>query len=321
MISYRPFLNGDVPAIVDIWRSNRDQPGIARSISVDLFDNLILSKPYFDRSGLIVAIESQCPVGFVHAGFGPNSAGNALDYQRGVVSMLMTRQGGGDVEQGSPGEIATELLRQAEDYLRGKGAIEMFAVGIGTLCPFYLGLYGGSDLAGVLESDIARQQLFRANGYVDVDQVRLYRRDLASFRPTLNRTILQLRRTQTVNFVSDPLPQSWWNACAQASFSETRADLYPTSGGPASASAMFWNMETVATPEDAHTVALSSVEVVATEEKEAIAKYLLRESLAYLKSQGFNTIQGQAMQADGAAIQLLESTGFLQFDSGTVLRK
>ena len=321
MISYRPFLNGDVPAIVDIWRNNRDLPGIAKDISVDVFDNLVLSKPYFDRGALIVAVDAARPVGFVHAGFGPNNEGDALDFRRGVLSMLMTRQDIADSEPVTSEQIAVELLRQGEDYLRGQGAIELFAIGIGTLCPFYLGLYGGGDLAGVLMSDTARQQLFRDHEYTEVDRVQLYRRELAGYRPAVDRTVLQMRRSHTLKFVNDPLSQSWWEACTQGCFREIRADLHPKSGGPAAASAMFWNMEAAVSPEDAYTVGLSSVEVAGDVQKDAVAKYLLCESLVYLHSQGFHAVQGQAMQTDEAAVQLLESTGFTQFDTGTVLRK
>ena len=82
MIDYRPFQNTDLPAIVDLWR---DQPQFRRLSStvsrIDL-DHLVLSKPYFDPEGFIIAQKAGETVGFVHAGFGPNASGSEPDCSR-----------------------------------------------------------------------------------------------------------------------------------------------------------------------------------------------------------------------------------------------
>ena len=58
MLSYRPFLNGDIPSIVAIWKNHGPDPALAKEISADLFDRLVLSKLYFDRRGLIMAVNN-----------------------------------------------------------------------------------------------------------------------------------------------------------------------------------------------------------------------------------------------------------------------
>ena len=52
-------------------------------MSAMLLEQFVFSKPYFDPAGLIVALRDDKPVGFVHAGFGPNDEGTALATELG----------------------------------------------------------------------------------------------------------------------------------------------------------------------------------------------------------------------------------------------
>lgn len=71
MIHFRSFRNTDPPALCEIWRSQPPRRGLVSSLSPMLLDRYVLSKPYFDREGLIVAEDDDRPIGFAHAGFGP----------------------------------------------------------------------------------------------------------------------------------------------------------------------------------------------------------------------------------------------------------
>ena len=102
---------------------------------------------HFDRHGLIVATRDGLPVGFVHAGFGPNEDGTGLDTSMGTTHLLMMRSGYEDPH------LADELLAASEDYLRSQGASVLYVGGIKPLNSFYLGLYGGSEIPGVLQSN------------------------------------------------------------------------------------------------------------------------------------------------------------------------
>ena len=42
------------------------------------------------------------------------------------------------------------------------------------LDPFYLGLYGGSGLPGVLDSDTVARELYRLHGYDPIDRTLLF---------------------------------------------------------------------------------------------------------------------------------------------------
>ena len=52
MISYRSFRNSDTPLLVEVWRS--DPRGLAQPVSVEIFEQIVLAKPYFENKGLIL---------------------------------------------------------------------------------------------------------------------------------------------------------------------------------------------------------------------------------------------------------------------------
>ena len=154
MIRYRAFRNNDPPALVDIWRSQSAARHLVQPMTLELLSQLVLAKPYFDREGLIVALEDDKPVGFVHAGFGPSDDRREPSYEVGVVCMLMVHPHDEEVA------IRDDLLSRAEQYLADRGARTILGGAGGSYRPFYLGLYGGSDMPGVLDEDRPTRQAY-----------------------------------------------------------------------------------------------------------------------------------------------------------------
>src|SRR5690606_18937290 len=150
-IELRPFRNSDPPAIVEIWRSQPPQRGLMQPLTIANLESLVLSKPYFDAAGLIVACEAGRPVAFVHAGFGANGDETDLDHRLGTIYVLQARPAHRQTD------TPARLLAAAEEYLTSRGSQVLYAGGIRPLNAFYLGLYGGSELPGVLTSDHVAQ--------------------------------------------------------------------------------------------------------------------------------------------------------------------
>ena len=141
MIDYRPFRNTDPPALCEIWRNHPPVRALFQPLTPSVFENTVLSKPFFDREGLIVATDHHHPVGFVHAGFGADPSGSALDRSVGATCMLMVSHH----EQRM--HVAESLLERSEAYLRERGATTIFGGGSPRVAPFYAGLYGGCQCA------------------------------------------------------------------------------------------------------------------------------------------------------------------------------
>ncbi|MEX0586968.1 MAG: hypothetical protein WD176_10000, partial [Pirellulales bacterium] len=183
MIDYRPFRNTDSPLLVELWRRAAASRPLVQPLSLALFEQLVLAKPYFDRRGLIVATEAGQPIGFAHAGFGPaaDGSGSTTDTgsatQRGSTCLVVVPPPAAEEA------ISAELLARCEAYLRGRGAMVLYGGSPDPFASFYLGLYGGSEAGGVPESDAAAQHLFRSASYVEAGRWQVLRRDFAKLRP------------------------------------------------------------------------------------------------------------------------------------------
>lgn len=284
-------------------------------MSVDLWDSLVFAKPYFDRDGLIVAVDGDRPVGFSHASFGPTDDGNNICTDLGVTSLVMVRA---NYQRRG---IGCELVNRSEEYLKSRGAKMLYAGGIKPLNGFYLGLYGGSELPGVLESTAHAQQLFRASGYDEIDRVIVFQRELASFRPTVDRRQLTIRRRATVRYVSDPATRTWWEANTYGPFDRIRFDLIANDTKQALGSTLFWNMQPLASSWGVHAVGMIDVEIADTQRRQGLATFLIGDSLKQLGEMGFSLVEVQTMQHNAAARALYSKLGFRQTDTGSVLRK
>jgi ribosomal protein S18 acetylase RimI-like enzyme len=315
VIRYRTFRNTDPPALAEIWRARNLERGLMQPMSAELFEQLVLSKPYFDSQGLIVAVDGERAVGFVHAAFGPNDDESDLSTQLGVTCMVMVRP---DYRRLG---IGSELIARSEQYLRSRGSQVLYGGGIKPLNPFYLGLYGGSELPGVLESDVEAQSLYKACGYREIDRAIVLHLDLSSFRAAVNRQQIQNRRRAIIKVVDDPPPHTWWEACTMGSFERTRFDLLATADSKRLATAAVWSMEPLATTWGVRAVGLIEFEVDREHRREGLATYLLGDLFRQVQQQGVALIEAQTMQSNSAALGLYARLGFRQVDQGVVFRK
>ncbi len=316
MISFRAFRNSDPPRLAEIWRSQAEQRGMAQPMSGALLEQHVFGKPYFDPSGLIVALDDTCrPVGFVHAGFGPGDDHTELCRDLGVTCILLVEPGP------EHADIARQLLQQSEMYLKAHGAKVLYAGGIHPLDPFYLGLYGGSELPGVLDSDVASSQLYRAQGYQEIDRVLVMQRFLTDFRPAVDRQQLQLGRRHSVQQVIEPQARNWWEACTTVNFDRTRFELMAREGGAPLATVTYWNMELLGANWGVRAAGMVDLRVESSHQRQGLATFLLGKSLEKMQADGVGLIELQVMQSNTAAVRLYQKQGFKEVDQGTVLRK
>ncbi|HEY2839538.1 MAG TPA: GNAT family N-acetyltransferase [Pirellulales bacterium] len=315
MIRYRSFRNNDVPKLVDVWRSQPPQRGLAQPMSVDLFDQLVLSRPYFENQGLIVALDDDRVVGFAHAGFGPTDDESSLSRRYGVISLMLLRP---EYQQS---EIGQGLLERCEQYLTERGAQVLYAGGIRPLAPFYFGLYGGSELPGVLASETFCHELYRANHYREIDRAVILRTELARFRAPVDRIQMQIRRTYMLVETPNAPLRTWWEACAMERFDVVRFELAERNAKTPAASARFWIMDTFAGGWGAHAAGLLDLEVASPDRRRGLATFLVSESMRRLSGQGIAIVEAQTMAANSAARKLYQKLGFQEVDEGIVYRK
>jgi ribosomal protein S18 acetylase RimI-like enzyme len=301
--------------LAEIWRQQPTLRGRFPALTSGQIDQFLLSKPYFDPAGLIVALRDGLPVGFIHAGFGPSDDEQSLSRETGTIYMLMLAEGQRDTA------LADELVGQAEAYLRAAGALVLYAGGIRPLNAFYLGLYGGSELPGVLAGDTLFAEACRRNGYREIDRVVILERDLASFRRPVTRSQRQLGRELTLLEETSPRSPSWWAACTTGAFETSQYRVTPVQDGASVGEVAFWEIEPLSISWGATTAGMVDLQVSGERRRKGIATFLLSEAFTRLTARGVARVQAQTMQMNDPAIALYRQLGFQQVDEGLVFRK
>lgn len=315
MIHYRSFRNSDPPAICRIWSGQPPLRGLAQPISPALLEQLVLSKPYFQRHGLILATDADQPVGFVHAGFGASEDRSAICVDQGTTCMLMVAS---HPEQSG---IADELLARSEQYLREGGARSLYGGCAFPIDPFYLGLYGGCRLPGILASDHKLTELFLSAGYSEAQRVVVMQRQLAGFQAPIDRRQMQIRRGFEIRTWDDPRTRNWWEACTIGHAYRTKFTMHPRSQGPISGWATFWDMEPLASSWHLHAMGLLSLRIEPSFRRRGLATFLFSQAMRQLQARGTTQLEVQAKITNKAAIGLFGKLGFQEVDQGVLYIK
>jgi ribosomal protein S18 acetylase RimI-like enzyme len=314
LIEYRAFRNTDLVQLAEIWRSHATSRGWMQPMSLAVLERYVISKPTFERAGLIVAVEDGKLQGFSHAGFGPSADSSTLSTERGVTCLVMLRPG---VDRA----VAGELLARSEAFLKSRGAKTLYGGGSYPLSPFYYGLYGGSELSGVLDSDPELMAVFRDGGYRAVHRSLVLNRDLVGFRPVVDRQQMQIRRTTRVEVTVDPPARTWWDAVMFEPFERSRWALVEREGGPPLASVYLWNLETMLGAWGVRAVGIVDLEVPSERRRRGLATNLLGEAFRRLQGEGITLAEAHVPEENAAALAAFRHLQFSEVDASTLYRK
>jgi GNAT superfamily N-acetyltransferase len=306
MTLYRSFRNDDPPRLADVWRTAELGPCGFQPMTSAWLEACVFSKPYFDRDGLQVAVEGDRVVGFAEH--------SAIDFAVGTTILVVV------VPHERHDAIADGLLARCEDYLRRRGAQTIMGGGTPQLGGLYLGLYGGSDLPGILDSTPTMQAVFRRAGYLEAERIAVMRRPLAGFRPPMSRQQMALRRATTLRVIDEPARRTWWEAATTTGIAMRRYELRDE-GETLLGSGTFWDMQPLATAWGVHATGLMRVEVDRGQQRQGYARYLLAEALHDLAQEGVALAETHVSEAHEAAIKLFFKLGFEATGHGTVFRR
>ncbi len=310
MIRYRSFLNCDPPGISEVWCAQPPQRGLMQPMTPAVLDQLVLAKPYFDREGLIIAEQDGKPIGFAHAGFEAGADGCGLNFEHGTTSLVMVAPGEHHIDVGQ------ELLARCEKYLEERGAKSLFGGGLDSRAAFYFGLYGGCRLPGVLQSDSIQADIFRQAGYREQPQTRVLQRDLAGYRPVLNREIMQLRRQCQLQRAADAVAANWWEASSLGQIDQVRFELVARNSDERLGQVSFWDIEPLASSWGVHAMGMLHFEVSDNERHVTLATFLLGEAIRELQAFGVTLVEVHAEQEDEELVNVCSNLGFQQVDTG-----
>ncbi|MCA9016801.1 MAG: GNAT family N-acetyltransferase, partial [Planctomycetaceae bacterium] len=271
MTEFRAFHNTDPPQLLKLWHAAGLGRGAAECLSIDAFEVLIISQPYFDPNGLIVAVEEGEVVGFVLAGFGPNKAGSALDYSQGVICAVIVHP------QFRRRGIGRELVLRAEEYLKSKGAENIIAGPYGLLSPYLVGLYGGTRPSGFLLSDPLAAPFFENIGYDAIISTRIYQRDLLGPKPPIKFHLVNIRRKMQLVISDDFKAPNWWWLTRLGRLETLHFELVPKTGEAAVASATVIGLDLYIPKWEERVIGLTDVFVKEEERSQGYGQSLLLE--------------------------------------------
>ena len=315
VIRYRTFRNTDPPGLMRVWNESFTGRGAVALPIPSALEEYVFAKPYFDAAGLIVAVEDDTPVGFAHAGFGPEADRSSLSTSTGVVCAV------GVPPSHRRRGLGSELLRRCEAYLAGRGATTLYAGPMPPANPFYLGLYGGSDSAGFLASDAAAEPFLLRHGYVRHDGCRVFHRRLEGPINAADARFVAIRRR--FELLAQPRKgiATWWQECVLGPIELYDVLLRDRASGEVGARAAAWEMLGFCRPAGAPAFGIMDLQVRDGLRRQGLAKFLLVHLLRYVQEQCFALVEVQVNERNEPAARLYQGIGFEQVDTGRVYRK
>ena len=316
MVQYRSFRNTDPPALAEVWNEALAGRGAVRLRGSLPLENCVFAKLYFDPAGLVVAEEQGNAVGFGHAGFGADASESALSLDAGVTCMLAVRPA--FRRRG----IGSELLRRCEDYLRGRGARALYAGPHRPLDPFYLGLYGGCALPGVLDSDAETVAFLRKHGYAPRQATRVFQRKLNQPLKLLDPRCAGLRRRYELQVDLAPARAStWWENAVLGMAEPLLFALVDQQTGRPGASALVYELEGFSWRWNQPAVGILGFQVQPELRRQGVGKLLLFQVLRYVQDQCFELTELQVAEDNEPGARLAQALGFAQVDTGRLYQK
>jgi ribosomal protein S18 acetylase RimI-like enzyme len=275
----------------------------------------VFAKPFFDPAGLILAEEDGKLVGFAHAGFGPGPNEATLSTKVGILCAIAVRPG--HRRRG----IGSALLERCESYLTDRGSQTLLAGPLKPNAPFYLGLYGGSDLPGFLASDPDAAPFLARHGYEAGEPVLVYQHRLDEPLVIADARFSSLRRRFELRVLPRIPLGSWWQECVLGLIEPVEFRLEDKLTNRPVARAIAWEMEGFSWRWSQPAVGLMDVLVLDSMRRQGIGKFLVAQVLRYLQDQFFAVAEVHAPAGNAAAVGLFRTLGFEQVDEGRSYRK
>jgi ribosomal protein S18 acetylase RimI-like enzyme len=315
MLRFRTFRNGDPPALAAIWNEAATGRGAAAVANAAEFERAVYAKPYFDPAGLIVADDEGTPIGFVHAGFGPNDDETAIDPSRGVICAIAVRMA--HRRRG----IGTELLRRAERYLTENGSEQVVAGPKQPRNPFYFGLYGGSDLCGFLESDPLAEQFLTRRGFRFDQSTLVLERRLRRKVAAPDSRFADLRRRFELEFFPAAQINSWWQDCVLGLTEPSEFRLVDRHTGQPAARTVVWEMEDYEEKRTCPAAGILEFFVRSDLRRQGVGRFLIVQTLRAIQEREFGLAEVQCSEENEPAVEFLRGLGFEPVDCGRTYGK
>lgn len=290
-------------------------------MSTAILEDLILSKSYFDREGLLIAEDRGTIVGCCHAWPLPDEVASVNAWltssgKAGTTGLLVVAAVEGQES------IATSLLHLAETYLQRQHCVQLFGGNATPFDQFYLGIYGGATPAGILASDEVAVRAFEQRGYAEERRSHLWGRSMDDFRPPIDRVQRMLKNDYEVRIEEGLVPDAQWQPQAWSHVEWNRASLYHKRTEAVAASLAFWDVQPMSKDWQEATFGLVMLQDDATARSSGLTLFLLGETLQMVQREhGIERAELIAIDQDISLQDVYRKLGFEAYDSGILFRK
>ncbi len=299
----RGFLNTDVPEIVALWNQQAPRPGRFAPLTPEIFETHVLSKMYFRPDDLLLAVEGTRICGLAHGGYLPTADQAGLDFQRGVICVVL-------VAGGSPPDLFHQLLNAVQASLVRGGARELrFASGF-PFSPFYKGLLGGTFVPGVDTEDTRQLAQLEAFGFRLEQLIDVFGLSTTEYRAPVDRRMILANRQYEIRVATDPPPASWWQANQEAFRHFLEFRLVDRKTHRECGRAVFLNTTPTETGWDSTQFGLRGIQIDEALRHQGLGKTLLVDAIRDLTRRGILQIEAQVPRANVVFSELLRKVGF-----------
>jgi GNAT superfamily N-acetyltransferase len=304
VIEYRTFQNTDPPKLLKLWHSCALGSSAAEGFSCDILELFTFSQPFFDRKGVILAVDGKKVVGFIHAGFACNAAESALNYADGIIAALMV------LPSHRRQKVGTELLQRAEAYLSERGAKTVEVGGGIDRNGFYVGIYGGLQPSGFSEKSTDWNSFLSSCGYTMGSRTVVMRRDLLLSRDPVSARLMRNRREVNMVISDRPSGQTWWWFARFGHLDSLRFELQKRDGGAVVASGQIIGMDVFVPKWGVRSVGIRDVFVPEEERRHGYALALVLEVCRRLRDESVQLIEAHVDTANPAATEMFAAAKF-----------
>ena len=312
-------MNTDVAAICRVWNSHFADRDIGCPMDPLRLELCCLAKPYFSANDLLLAEVDSVVVGFAQLAHEIEAKHSATPTGIAVSALCVAQREDED-------SIAAELLRHCCQRMRASSAATFAFKPILPNASYFLGFGPGDSMLGVTSAERRTCEWLQAAGFQPRIPTTQWELNLADFRPVVDRTQVQIRRSAYVDREIDEPQLPWKQACILGHAEPTAFHLTCRAERRVLQDVLFWGIspELRASSEIVFWLWPLELSADAQDGKWQGASvsdqliFLLSESLRYLIDDGVDQVRCVTQADDSATGQLLSRLGFRSIQAGVV---
>jgi hypothetical protein len=308
-LTIRPYENGDARACCQLWIDHYSNVGLPSNLTPQLWEFAIVSKIFFDRDLLLLAIDDQTPVGFIHVTLAIDDDQTAAS--TAIINALCVKQC--EASDAIASELIATMLQRVQtrriSMIKALGSPEYFSEYL-LIAPIY-------GMLGVHAADHRLQRWLATAGFRAERPLDHWEVGLSNLRSPMDRGQMAVRRNSSVGRVLNDENESWFLANAYGHAEQMRFTLSTRGDDKIAQEIVFFYLDQ--SPMQANLTAQVVLQAIPVDPLGMDQMtYLLAESLRQLQYERFGSVIAITQADDQTAVGLLRRLSFRTIGSGVV---